>query len=105
MKKRVDANQQELVKVMRRLGCTWRSTHEIPGALDGIIGVAGIDQRIEIKDGSKVPSARKLTTAEAEEIDMWRGRKPVIIESVEQLVELVNKLRKEGVNAKLTGAL
>jgi hypothetical protein len=95
VKKRVDANQPELVTVMRKLGCSWRSTHEIPGALDGIIGVAGIDQRIEIKDGSKPPSARKLTPAEQDEFDMWRGRPPRIIESIGQLIELVDELRRE----------
>lgn len=100
MKKRVDANQPELVAVMRRLGCSWRSTHEIPGALDGIIGVAGIDQRIEIKDGKKPPSARRLTDAEQDEFDTWRGRPPRVVESVEQLIVLIADLKREGYGNK-----
>lgn len=95
MKKRVDANQPELVRAMRRLGCSWRSTHEIPGALDGIIGVAGIDQRIEIKDGAKPPSERKLTDAEQVEIEGWRGRKIVVVEDTDQLIALIEGIRNE----------
>lgn len=102
MIKRVDRNQPELVAVMLKLGCSWRSTHEIPGALDGIIGIAGIDQRIEIKDGLKPPSARKLTTAEKKEIDGWKGRKPVVIETVDQLIALVNWMKIES-KAQLRG--
>lgn len=70
-----------------------RSTHEIPGALDLIVGVNGIDQRVEVKDGLKVPSARKLTQMELEEITGWRGRKPVIIESIDDVLALVAVLK------------
>lgn len=75
---RRDANEAELVALARELGMTWQPTSGNEGALDGIVGAYGIDQRVEIKDGSKPPSARKLTPAEDETMQTWRGRRPVI---------------------------
>ncbi len=54
---RADANQPEIVAHFRKRGATVQHVHQIPGALDLIIGYAGIDVRIEIKDGSKPSSA------------------------------------------------
>ena len=76
---RKDANHKELVAYWLTLpGTSWQDTCEIPGALDGIAGCNGVDVRIEIKDGSKPPSGRKLTDAERMTIDNWTGRKPII---------------------------
>ena len=95
MHKRVDANQPELVKLWRDLGGTWLHTHSIPGALDGVAGMYGIDQRVEIKDGSKPPSARKLTEAEQKVFDKWKGRPPVIWESPVDVFHLRDQLLKD----------
>ena len=92
---RADANQPEIVKVFRKLGGTFQHTHSIPGALDGILGYCGVDVRIEIKDGSRIPSERKLTTAEQKTVDEWNGRKPEIIESVSDAALLMERMRKQ----------
>lgn len=94
---RVDANQAELVKHWRGLNGTWESTHALAGALDGIAGAWGIDVRVEIKDGSKPPSARKLTQAELTTMQNWKGRKPVVWESVEDVEATMNTLHREAV--------
>lgn len=90
---RVDANQPELVKLWRRLGGTWQHTHEIPGALDGIAGMAGVDVRVEIKDGSKPPSARYLTDAEAVVFEMWKGRAPIVWSCQDDVLRTAKALR------------
>ena len=90
-----DANHNEIVDIFENLGGTWLDTSGVGGALDGLLGVSGIDQRVEIKDGSKFPSRRRLTKDEETEIQGWRGRSPVIIETVEDAIQLVYKLRKE----------
>lgn len=95
MYKRKDDNQDEVIAAFERLGCSVRSVHAIPGALDLIVGVCGIDQRVEVKDGAKPPSKQKLTPAEKKEIARWKGRKPVIITSIDDVVALVTKLRHE----------
>ena len=69
------------------------SVHEIPGALDLVIGIAGIDCRVEVKDGTKKPSARKLTDSERETIESWRGRTPVVVTSVDDVDAHVASIR------------
>jgi hypothetical protein len=92
---RRDGNEKQLVALARKLGATWCSTASTPGELDGIIGCAGIDVRVEIKDGSRPPSERALTPQEINTIESWAGRKPVVIESEDDLIELLNTLRRE----------
>jgi hypothetical protein len=50
---------------------------------------------VEIKDGNKIPSKRKLTPDEQKWHDEWRGQK-VIVESVEDVVALVNGIKRLG---------
>ena len=92
---KADANQAKLVMFMRQLGIGWQSTHSIPGALDGIMGYRGIDQRAEIKDPEQPPSKRKLTEAEQKVFDEWPGRKPIIIETEKDILDWVYKINQE----------
>lgn len=79
------------------MGGTWLELSNVAGALDGLLGVSGIDQRVEFKNplalrGKK--QALELTPAEKDEFDRWKGRKPVVVTTTEEAVELVNHLRK-----------
>lgn len=91
---RRDANHSEIVRVFESLGATVFDVSGVAGALDLVIGVSGIDQRVEIKDGAKTLSEKKLTKAEVEVFQEWRGRKPVVVESVEDAINLINQLRR-----------
>lgn len=92
---RTDSNQADLIEYMRMLGATWQPTHTVPGALDGILGIYGIDQRVEIKDGDKFPSKRKLTELESKTFNEWKGRKPVVVETRDDVRNLLAKMREE----------
>ena len=89
---RIDANQPEIVKAIRDMGASYQHTHQVPGALDGIIGYRGVDQRVEIKDPAKPPSARKLTELEAKEFDEWNGRIPVVIETHDDVLRVLAEM-------------
>ena len=89
---RGDTNQPEIVKAIRGMGATYQHTHQIPGALDGIIGYRGVDQRVEIKNPEKPPSARKLTELEEKEFDEWHGRKPVVIETTDDVLRVLAEM-------------
>lgn len=80
---RKDDNHDDLVRFWREIGGSWLDLYQLPGALDGLAGIYGLDQRVEVKDGSKPPSRRKLTDDEQREFDTWKGRKPVVWETYE----------------------
>ena len=71
---RVDANQNEIVDALRNVGASGAITSMVgSGFPDLVIGFRGLNYLIEIKDGSKFPSQRKLTDDEQEWHDLWRG--------------------------------
>ena len=68
--RRVDANLSEIVAAFRKLGCSvWVCNSEV----DLVIGYGGISALVEVKDGSKPPSHRKLTPAQTEFRRWWTG--------------------------------
>ena len=98
---RRDGNHAEIVRIFESLGASWLDTSNIGGALDGVLGVSGIDQRVEIKNPNATrgrTTALKITTEEVETFNEWQGRKPVIIEDIDGAVALVNKMRREHVS-------
>lgn len=71
---RTDANQVEIVKALRKAGCTVAHTHTIgDGFPDLVVGHNGINHLLEVKDGSKSPSKRELTQDEKKFHIEWRG--------------------------------
>ena len=86
---RVDANHAEIVYALLAVGCTVRSLAPLgKGAPDILVGVQGRNLLFEIKDGAKVPSARKLTEDEAEFHAGWRGQ-VAVIESVDDALKAI----------------
>ena len=86
---RVDANQAEIVEALRAIGATVQPIHMVGrGCPDIIVCYRGRNILIEIKDGSKSPSARRLTSDEMMWHTSWRGR-VVIVESVDEALQAV----------------
>jgi hypothetical protein len=88
--KRTDSNHAEIIKALRKIpNLSVFSTHEVgKGFPDIVIGYKGINYLIEIKDGKKPPSARKLTDSEVKFHQDWRGQ----IKIVNNLDEVLNLL-------------
>lgn len=93
--RRKDSNHTELKKALEDMGATVFDVYQLPGALDVIIGYAGIDQRAEIKDGMLPQSKRKLTDAEHKTIIEWRGRTPVVLQTIADCVILIKQMRQD----------
>lgn len=90
--RKVDDNQKEIVEAFKKLGYSVAHTHIVGKGFPDIV-VAGHDKRnylIEIKDGKKPLSKRKLTPDELKFHDSWQGDLK-IIESVEDVVRFVNE--------------
>ena len=89
---KVDANQAIITQALRQMGATVTPTHTVGnGFPDLAVGFQGVTLLVEIKDGSKPPSKRKLTPDEQEWHDNWRGQ-VAIVESVEDAIELLNRV-------------
>lgn len=86
---RVDDNQAEIVAALRRAGATVQSLATIgKGCPDLLVAYRQSNILIEVKDGRKPPSARKLTDDEAAWIGRWNA--PVfIITSADEAVKLL----------------
>jgi len=85
---RVDDNQAEIVAALRLAGCNVQSIAAVGGGCPDLI--VGLNERVvvmEIKDGEKVPSARKLTKDEQKWHAIWadqcRAGVVVVVESVD----------------------
>jgi len=92
---RTDSNHQDIVKSLRDIGCTVLNTHQLKNAFDILVGYRGNLFIVEIKDGDKPKSARKLTEGEEKcKRDFERvGVSYNVIESVEEAIKLVSSFQ------------
>lgn len=90
---RIDANQNEIVDALRGAGAIVRVISQGDGIPDLLVAFKGYTILMEVKDGDKVPSARKLTEAEQQFFDEWTGGMLVIVNSVKEALEMLNRCR------------
>ena len=91
---RIDDNQPTIVAMFRSLGYSVAHTHMVgDGFPDVVVAKFGRDFLIEIKDGSKPPSARKLTEDEEKFHSTWKGHIE-IIETVDDVFRFDRSVRK-----------
>ena len=88
---RIDANQNKIVDALRKAGAVVRIISQGDGIPDLLVGYKGYTILMEVKDGDKVPSARKLTEAEQKFFDDWRGGMLTIVNSVDEALETLNR--------------
>jgi hypothetical protein len=89
-----DSNHAEVRAAFEAMGCTVENLESpTAGVPDLLVGIFGLTELVEVKDGTKPPSARKLNDAQREWHARWRGRKPVVVQSVDDAVAVVAKLR------------
>lgn len=81
---RVDRNQPEIVNYFRCLGYSVLIISQLKNCCDIVVSKDKKTAMIEIKDGEKPPSARKLTEGENKFQDSWQGLY-YIITSVEDV--------------------
>ena len=68
--RRTDGNHSEIAEAFEKAGC---SVHRTNGDWDLTVGYGGLTLLIEVKDGKKPPSARKLTPNEKKFHNTWTG--------------------------------
>lgn len=85
---RRDDNEKEIVAAMREAGAYVKAVND-EGLFDLLVSYRGKTLLIEVKDGAKPPSARRLTEAEQKFHDEWPGSNLFIVNSVEEALALL----------------
>jgi hypothetical protein len=89
----VDANQQEIVDMLREAGCTVTSLASVGGGVpDLLVGYRGRTLLFEIKDGKKPPSARLLTPQQREWAGQWNGGPVWVISDQTQALDVIQQI-------------
>ena len=88
---RVDANQVDVVRALREAGAFVRVINQGEGLPDLLVGFRGKTFLMEVKDGDKMPSQRRLTDAEADFFANWTGGPLGIVESPRDALEMLTK--------------
>jgi Holliday junction resolvase len=86
---RIDANQNDIVDALREAGAVVRIISQGDGIPDLLVGYNGFTILMEVKDGDKVPSKRKLTEAEQKFFDEWEGGLLVVVNNVQEAVDML----------------
>ena len=92
MRKRakVDSNQTAIVDALRKAGAFVQSMAAIGrGCPDLLAGYRGQTYILELKDGSKVPSARRLTEDQLRWHAQWTGGPLMVVESADDALKAI----------------
>ena len=88
---RTDSNQEEIVKALRAVGASVESLAAVGhGVPDLLVGYQGKTILMEVKDGEKPPSQRKLTPDQGKWHYEWNGGKVYIVDSVQSAWDALN---------------
>lgn len=86
---KVDDNQPEIVKALRKAGATVTPLHAVGnGCPDLLAGWKGANLLLEVKDGKKPPSARKLTKDQQKWHVTWGGQ-VAVVKDVKEALEVL----------------
>lgn len=90
---RTDRNHTEIVGYFRKLGCSVLNISPLKNCADLVVGKNNKVVLVEVKDGKKPPSARKLTSGELKFHEMWKGSVFVVMD-LSDVIALVKALEK-----------
>lgn len=87
---KVDANQAAVVAALRAAGASVQSLAAIgDGCPDLLVGHANMTALLEVKDGSKPPSARQLTPDQQQWHQTWAGGILAIVPDVDAALRVL----------------
>lgn len=85
---KVDRNQGEVVAALRKAGATVQSLAAVGfGCPDLLVGFQGKTMLMEIKDGSRPPSARALTPDQIAWHLQWQGVPVAVVNDAKEALE------------------
>ena len=91
---RIDANQEQIVLALRAAGASVQSLAGVGvGVPDLLVGYQGKTLLLEIKDGKKPPSERRLTEDQLKWHGAWRGGPLAVVDSVDAALRMLGVLK------------
>jgi Holliday junction resolvase len=87
---KVDANQDQIVLALRTMGATVQSLAAVGrGVPDLLVGYKGKTILMEVKDGRKTPSQRRLTEDQLKWHGTWNGGTLAVVDGVEAALRVL----------------
>ncbi len=92
--RRKDASHSEVVATFKAMGCTWVNLEcNQEGAPDGILGVSGKTEVVEVKPESRITARNSPRLSQRVWEANWTGSKVHVVHNATEAAELVNNLR------------
>ena len=94
MPKRIDANQPEIVQGLRAIGVRVAITSDLgDGFPDIVCAFRGFNYMLEIKDGNKPPSKRKLTDKEQVFHAWWKDQGQIdTVKNLDEALQIIGAI-------------
>jgi hypothetical protein len=87
---RIDGPHTAIVKALRQAGASVLDLRSLgDGAPDLLVGFRGRDCLLEVKNGDKPPSARKLNAGQVEFVTLWRGHPVRVVHSPDEALKAI----------------
>ncbi len=91
--RRKDDNHTEVVGWLRAMGCSVETIHGATGMPDIICGLFGLTELVEVKPVAGETRRRELRETQREWHSKWKGRKPVVVRTLDDCAGLVASMR------------
>jgi hypothetical protein len=91
---KIDANQTQVVLALQAAGATVQSLAAVgQGVPDLLVGFQGKTLLMEVKDGQKPPSARRLTEDQLKWHGAWRGGPLAVVDGVDAALRALGVIK------------
>lgn len=91
---KTDANHEQVVSALRAAGAMVQSLAAVGGGVpDLLVGFRCRLMLLEVKDGAKVPSARKLTVDQVQWHADWSGYPVYVVHNAEEALKAIGAIR------------
>lgn len=91
---RIDANHEQVVSALRAAGASVQSLAGVgKGVPDLLVGFQGKTLLMEVKDGRKTPSERRLTEDQVRWHGAWRGGPLAVVDGVDAALRMLGVMK------------
>jgi Holliday junction resolvase len=91
---KIDANHEQVVSALRAAGASVQSLAGVgKGVPDLLVGFQGKTLLMEVKDGRKMPSERRLTEDQVRWHGAWRGGPLAVVDGVDAALRMLGVMK------------